>query len=221
MKLPLISSGGLNAGSFRHGFIMMALAWSASWTQPTSPAVYKIVPEGSRLELAVSRSGFLKVAGHDHAIAARSFSGEVRFNSLNLEDSSVSLSIESASLIVLVEHGVTEKDRKEVQTTMEGAEVLNIKEFPKILFRSTKVSDVSKTGEDFQLTGRLNLHGLEKEIAFPVHIHPENNLLRATGTVTIVQTDFGMKPVKAALGMIRVKDQVKISFDILAERANP
>ena len=200
---------------------MTALLSPASWAQATSPAVYRIDAARSRLELAVSRSGLLKVAGHDHAIAAKSFSGEVRLNSLNMEDSSVSLSIESASLIVLDEPGVPEKDRKEVQATMEGAEVLNIKEFPKILFRSTKVSGGSKTGEDFRLTGRLNLHGVEKEIAFPVHIHPENNLLRTTGTVTVVQTDFGMKPVKAALGMVRVKDQVKISFDILAERANP
>ncbi len=199
----------------------MMLALPASSAQAIPPAVYNIDAARSRLELAVSRSGFLKVAGHNHTIAAKSFSGEVRYNSRKLEDSSVNLSIETASLIVLDDPNVPEKDRKEVQATMQGAEVLNIAEFPRILFRSTHVNNASRSGEDIKLTGVLILHGVEKEIAFPVHIHPEGNLLRATGTVTIAQTDFGIKPVKAALGMIRVKDQVKLSFDILTEKASP
>ena len=159
--------------------------------------------------------------GHDHEITAKSFLGEARLNLANIQDSSVSLNIDSASLVVLDDPGVPEKDRKQVQVTMLGAEVLNAKEFPKILFHSTGLSHVTKSGEDFTLTGKLNLHGVEKEISFPVHIRRENNLVHASGTATITQTAFGMKPVKAALGTVRVKDQVKVKFEFLAERVNP
>jgi polyisoprenoid-binding protein YceI len=197
----------------------LMLVWmiSSSWAQAPAPAVYNIDAARSKLEIAVFREGLLRMAGHDHAIAAKVFSGEVRFNSANLEDSSVNLSIDSGSLVVL-DPEVSEKDRKEIQATMLGGTVLDVKAFPKILFSSTRVSQVTKAGEDFTLTGKLNLHGVEKEIAFPVHIHPENGLLHATGMVTIAQTDFGIKPIKAALGTVRVKDRVQIKFDFLADK---
>jgi|WetSurSiteA1Bulk_404760.scaffolds.fasta_scaffold14110_2 polyisoprenoid-binding protein YceI len=200
--------------------IVMSLVLSTSWAQEPSPAVYTIDAARSKIEITVFRDGLLKGMGHDHTVAAKSFSGEARFNSVNLKDSSVHLNIESGSLVVL-DSNVSEKDRKEIQATMLGAKVLNVNEFPKILFHSAGVSNATKTGEDLTLNGRLNLHGVEREISFPVQIHQENNLLRATGMVAIAQTDFGIKPVKAALGTVRVKDQIKVEFDFLAVRVNP
>lgn len=191
-----------------------------SWAKASTPALYNIDAAKSRIEIRVYRSGILKVAGHDHKIAARSFSGEVLFDPLKIADSSISLNIESRSLTVL-DPDVSEKEREEVQTTMLGARVLHIEEFPEIQFRSTKVSHLSGTGEDFLLTGKLLLHGMDKEIAFPVHLHIEQNLLQATGTVAINQTDFGMEPIAIGLGMIRVADKIQINFDCLAERAIP
>jgi polyisoprenoid-binding protein YceI len=208
----------------RHTYLCglaLAIIFPSLWAQTPSPAIYTIDPARSKLEVDVFRSGFLKMKGHDHVIAAKSCSGEVRLNSVNIEDSSVNLNVESASLVVLDDPGVPEKDRKQVQETMLGEEVLSVKEFPKILFHSMRLSHATRTGEDFTLTGRLSLHGVEKEISFPVHIHRENSLLRATGAATITQTDFGIKPVKAALGAVRVKDQIKIRFEFLAEKANP
>jgi polyisoprenoid-binding protein YceI len=188
-------------------------------TQPS--AVYAIDAARSKITVSVSRGGFLKLAGHDHEIAAKTFSGEIRFNPVNIKESAVRLSIVSGSLVVVNDPGESGKDRQEVQATMQGEKVLNIKEFPEILFRSTGVNIAVKSGEVLSLTGRLSLHGIEKEIVFPVNIHPENNMLRAAGMVAIAQTDFGIKPITAALGTIRVKDQVRIGFDILAERINP
>ena len=37
---------------------------------------------------------------------------------------------------------------------------------------------------------------------------------------TIAQTDFGIKPLKGAAGGLRLKNQVDVNFDILAERAH-
>jgi polyisoprenoid-binding protein YceI len=208
----------------RHTYLCglaLAIIFPSLWAQAPSPAVYNIDPARSKLEVDVFRTGLLKMMAHDHQIAAKSYAGEVRVNSASIENSSVNLNVESASLVVLDDPGVPEKDRKQVQETMLGEEVLNVKDFPRIQFHSTRLSHATGTGEDFTLTGRLSLHGVEKEISFPVHIHRENSLLRATGAVTITQTDFGLKPVKVALGTVRVKDQIKIRFELLAEKANP
>jgi polyisoprenoid-binding protein YceI len=195
----------------------MAFILPASYAFTPSPVVYSVDAGRSKIELAVFRDGLLKGIGHDHTVAARSFSGEIRFNSMNIEDSSVHLTIESESLVVL-DPNVSEKDRQEIQSTMQGAKVLNIKEFPRITFHSTGLSKAARADEDFKLTGRLDLHGVEKEITFPVNIYSENDLLRATGVVSIAQTDFGIKPVKVAFGTVRVKDQIQLKFNILAER---
>jgi hypothetical protein len=42
--------------------------------------------------------------------------------------------------------------------------------------------------------------------------------LRASGSFSVKQTDFDMELVSALGGAIRVKDEVKFSFDIVARK---
>jgi len=194
---------------------------SASLAQLPSHTIYSINASQSRIELLVFRGGILRTLGHDHAIAAKKISGEILYNSGNIENSAVHLRIDARALTVLSDPDLSEKDRNEVQATMQGAKVLNIQAFPQIEFHSTRVKNVGNTGEDLTLTGRLILHGVEKEITFPLRIHPDKNSLRATGAVFVSQGDFGITPIKGGLGAVRVKNEVKISFDILAEKVAP
>jgi len=53
-----------------------------------------------------------------------------------------------------------------------------------------------------------------------VRIRLDNTRLTLNGEVFIAQTGFGIKPVKVAGGTVRVKDRVKVSFTIVAERNN-
>lgn len=203
---------------------VISMAWalilSTSWAQGLSPAVYRIDPAHSKIELTVFRSGLLKMIGHDHTIVAKDFSGRVRFNAENIGDSSVRLNIDARALVVVDDPSVSEKDRQQIQANMEGAKVLSVQEFPQIIFHTTEVSRTAATTESLMLRGRLNCHGVEKEITFPVQIHSETNRLHVMGIAVMAQTDFGIKPIKAAAGGLRVKDQVNVKFDILAERTN-
>jgi len=201
--------------------LLISLVTPSSRAQAPSYAVYKINPAQSRIALIVFSEGLLKALGHNHTIRAKSFSGKVQFDSENMEASSVSVSLDAGSLIVLDDPDLAEKDRNEVQATMQGVKVLNIKAFPQIVFDSTHIDHAGKTGEDFTVTGKLTLHGVEREISLPVRVHSESNLLRATGVVTLVQSNFGIKPIRSGLGTLRVKDQVELSFDIAAERVVP
>jgi hypothetical protein len=42
--------------------------------------------------------------------------------------------------------------------------------------------------------------------------------LHAEGTATVRQTDFGIQPVTAGAGTVRVKDDVEVSFSVRARR---
>jgi polyisoprenoid-binding protein YceI len=200
------------------------LAVLIGWAGPaqTGPGVqYRIDASASRIELSVYKEGILKIFGHNHLIAAKKFSGSVYFEAGRVTDSTVALSIDARSLTVL-DPDASEKDRHDVQETMAGLQVLDVARHEKITFRSTGVSLVKRTGDDWAITldGMLNLHGVEKPVTLPVRIRIENNRLHAEGETTVLQTDFGMTPVKVGGGAVKVKDQVKISFNIVAERTD-
>ena len=199
--------------------VLAALITLTAAAQPPSGAVYGIVDAASKIQVGVFKEGLLKAFGHDHQIAAKSFSGAVRFNADKVEESSLALEIEAKSLTVL-DPGEAEKDRREVQATMASAKVLGVESFPRITFRSTGVHQVKKGGAEWEVTlaGKLNLHGVEKPVTVPVRIRLDNTRLTVQGEIFIAQTDFGIKPVKVAGGAVKVKDRVKVSFTIVAER---
>jgi polyisoprenoid-binding protein YceI len=190
----------------------------------SSPAqermTFSLDPGRSKVEIAVYKAGFFRAFGHNHTIAAKIISGQVHLDPKTMKNSSVSLKMETASLTV-VDPGESEKDRREVQATMAGEEVLNVAKYPEIIFTSTDVSATKQTADGWQLdlSGKLSLHGAEKTIRFPLHLLKEGNELRARGEVPLLQTDYGITPVKVGGGAVKVKNQVKISFDIVATRS--
>jgi polyisoprenoid-binding protein YceI len=198
--------------------LMFLLASFGAAAQATS---YSIDPQQSKMEIHVGKEGAFKAFGHDHLIAAKQVSGEAQFDPQKIDKSSVRLRVSTKSITV-IDPGESEKDRKEVQATMEGDKVLDVAKFPDIAFTSTSISAAKKTSDGWELTlsGKLNLHGVEKPVSFPLKVHPDNNVLRAQGEVAILQTDYGITPVKVGGGTVKVKDKLKITFSIVANASH-
>ena len=180
---------------------------------------YSIDSQQSKMEIHVSKEGAFKVFGHDHLIAAKQVSGQAQFDPQKVDNSNVTLRISTKSLTV-VDPGESEKDRQDVQATMEGEKVLDVAKFPAITFTSRSVSAAKKTSNGWELTlaGKLNLHGVEKPVSFPLQLHSDNNGLHGQGELSILQTDYGITPVKVGGGTVKVKDKLKITFTIVARR---
>ena len=182
-------------------------------------ASYSIDPQQSKVEIHVGKQGAFSAFGHDHLISAKQVSGEAKFDAQKLDQSSVRLKIPTKSITV-IDPGESEKDRKEVQATMEGEKVLDVAKFPEITFNSTAVSHSKKIPDGWELTlaGKLNLHGVEKPVTFPLRVTANTNELHGKGELSIMQTDYGITPVKAGGGTVKVKDQLKITFTIVAAK---
>jgi len=183
-------------------------------------ATHTIDPEHSTLRVSVGKSGLFGAFGHDHAIDAARVSGTVEFDAVDPARDAVNFAVATSSLRV-VDPGVSASDREKVQSTMLGPAVLDAERFPEITFTSTSVSPSPSasagpewTGLD--LAGVLRLHGVERPLDVPVQLRAEGTTVHVHGEATIRQTDYGMTPVTAVGGTVRVKDQVKITFDILA-----
>ena len=82
---------------------------------------------------------------------------------------------------------------------------------------SKKIDD----GWDIRVEGRLTLHGIEKPISLPLHLRAKDGELRAEGEASLLQTDFGITPIKIGGGAVKVKNKVRIRFDVIARALGP
>lgn len=179
---------------------------------PPVAKTYNIVPAESSFTVFVGKAGALSFLAHDHNIAVKTFSGRVVVPDAGAAQGSLELEVDARSLVVLDK--VSDKDRAEITKSMNDA-VLESAKFPKITFRSVGISNVN--GANLTVNGDLTLHGVTKRIAVPVTISATPQLLRATGKYTLKQTDFGITPYSAAAGSIKVKNEVVLSFNIVAK----
>jgi polyisoprenoid-binding protein YceI len=175
---------------------LLVLAACAAWAQPKAiDAVH------STMTVHVFKAGMLSAFGHDHEISAPIAEGSVDTAARKVE-----LRVDAGGLRV-VDAKASEKDRGEIQTTMLGAEVLDAQKYNEIRFRSTSAQ--SSPGA-WTVAGDLTLHGQTKAVT--VQVREEGG--RYSGSCKLKITDFGIAPVKAAGGAVRVKDEVQIDFDI-------
>jgi polyisoprenoid-binding protein YceI len=199
--------------------IGIVLLLSCVATTAQEKGEYSIDSAKSKLEINVYKEGVFKAFGHNHLIISKQMSGGVQFDPKKIESSAVNLKVETKSLTVSPQ-GEPEKDRQDVQTTMSGEKVLDVAKYREIIFTSTGISEVKTTvnGWTLTLSGKLTLHGVEKPVRLQVALHVNGNQLQAQGKVSLLQTDYGIKPVKAGGGAVTVKDELKISFDIVAAK---
>jgi polyisoprenoid-binding protein YceI len=100
--------------------------------------------------------------------------------------------------------------RRQVQERMLGPEVLDSSRFPRISFESTSVEPAGQ--DELLVKGKLSLHGVNRPVI--AKVRKENG--RYLGSCTLKQKDFGMTPISIAGGTVKVKDELKIEFDIRA-----
>ena len=72
---------------------------------------------------------------------------------------------------------------------------------------------------DLTVAGELSLHGVVKPITLPVHVEVRGDSLTATGKLAVKQTDYGIEPTTAAGGLVKVENEVALSFRIEARAA--
>jgi polyisoprenoid-binding protein YceI len=171
----------------------------------------------SRFQAKATASGMLSAFGHNPTVAIRGFTGEAWFRAQAPEQSSLRIAIDAGSLAISGD--INEKDRQEMDRTMKE-EVLETDRYPEIMFEGAG-QEATKLAEGMYritLDGKLTLHGVEREIKVPCTVTVGEDSLRASGEFSIRQTDFRIKLVSVAGGTLKLKDELKFTFDIAARR---
>jgi polyisoprenoid-binding protein YceI len=156
----------------------------------------------SVMTVHVFKAGALSAFGHNHEIAAPIAGGTVDADAHRVE-----LRCKAPALRVR-DADASDKDRAEIQKTMLGPEVLDAERHPDIAFKSTGAEQSGQGA--WTVRGELTLHGETR----PVTVQVREAEGHYTGTATLRQTEFGIKPVKVAGGTVKVKDEVRIEFQI-------
>jgi polyisoprenoid-binding protein YceI len=158
----------------------------------------------SVLTVHVFKSGLFSGFAHDHEISA-----PIQEGSFESADPSVQLAVDARKLRV-VDKDVSEKDRAEIQQTMLGPKVLDSEKFPEIRFRSTSVERLA--AGKWLVHGDLTVHGQTAPVN--VDVIEENGRYR--GTAELKQKDFGITPISLGGGTVKVKNELRVEFDIVA-----
>lgn len=183
--------------------LSLIVAGLLSLASPLHSQVQPIDVGHSQVTLLLGKSGLFSAFGDEHSIMAAIAGGQV-----DARAGATEVTFQSKDLKV-IDPKLSPEKRAEVQTRMLSADVLDAQRFPNIQFRST---DVEQSGADqWRVNGILSLHGE----THPVSMRVERSNGHYTGSATIKQTWFGIKPVSVAGGTVKVKDEVQVKFDIV------
>jgi polyisoprenoid-binding protein YceI len=179
---------------------------------------YSLDSSQSKFIAHAMAGGLLWFKGHDHLVAVREFTGEAQLAPDTITTASLQITaradsmVETSSVFTEPQKQIIDKELREI--------VLEPSKYPEIIFRSTNVTGkpAGPTGSDrydLSITGDLTLHGVTRQITIPTTVTIAGNDLRATGEFSIDRGDFNVKATSAVHGLVRVRDKVKFTFDIV------
>ena len=157
-------------------------------------------PADGALTVRTGQAGAAAKAGHNLLIEVMSWEATV-------DETSATLTADSRSLRVLEGtggiQGLGEDDKASIRQSIDD-EVLK---GGTIAFRSTSVT---RAGDELHVEGELDLLGQVRPLAFTLALDGG----RLSGSVTIRQTDWGLKPFSTLFGALKVADKVEVAIDV-------
>jgi polyisoprenoid-binding protein YceI len=170
-------------------------------------ATQQIGPQSGTLKVKTYREGVAQKIGHDLVIEVAEWNATVDVGSDGAIQS-VQLNADPRSLQVREGHNgikpLTEKDRRDIRSSIDE-KVLKGKP---IAFSSNAVE--SRDGR-LTIRGELTLADTTRPAAFDVAVSGDG---RVAATLPVTQTEWGIKPYKAFMGALKVRDTVEIVLDV-------
>lgn len=189
-----------------------------SGSQAISNERFRLDSSQSKFIAHALRGGLLWFKGHEHLVAAREFSGEAEMSPDKITPGSLQLTVKTDSMVETSD-AFTEQQKQIINKELREI-VLEPAKYPEIVFKSTEVTGKSlgNSQYDLKIVGDLTLHGVTRRIVIPAKVTLTGDNLRSIGEFSIDRSDFKVKATSAFHGMVRVRNKVKFTFDIVGHR---
>jgi hypothetical protein len=148
----------------------------------------------------VYKDGLLSPLGHDLTLRVNQLSVEVAPDGAALE-----ARFDPRSLTVVAPGSLSPSDRETIESRI-ASEVLEAQRHPEIRFSAR----VRRDDDRAILDGTLYLHGRSR----PLTVAAERAGDAWRARVELRQTDFGVTPITALLGALRVRDEVRVEVTV-------
>lgn len=192
-------------------------SYEETYTEQNIPLVsnYCLTPSSGSIFVYTFKDGMLSAVSHDLLIKVTDFKINLNMPEGDLTSANFNLEIKSDSLKVIcaMNNGkrqpalLKDKDKSDIISFMKN-DVLHASKYRLITFKSI---NIEQKENDYVVKGELNLHGTRKNITFKVK---SDDGKRFKGTVVLAQTHYGIKPYNALMGALKVKNIIKIGFDL-------
>lgn len=178
------------------------------------PVKFALDTNASRFTVQAFATGMLSSFGHNPKIAMRDYDGEIQFAPDTYENAVVRVTVRTSAMEVQDE--MSNDDRKKLDQTMY--EALEVQRFPTAVYETNQIT-VEKQTEDLLLihaTGTLSFHGVTQTQSVDARVTRLGTMLRISGDFSLRQSDYAIKPVTFAGGALRLKDELKFTFELVA-----
>ena len=174
---------------------------------------YCLDTNSGNLYVYTLKEGLLSKLAHDLLIDVTDFKVNLDVPEAGFSSGSLELEIQANSLKVVCAlkdgertDALKEKDIVDIERDM-GVKVLHPDKYPTANFRSKAIQE---KGSGYKINGDLSLHGITKSIDFDIDTNGGN----LKGMITLLQKDYGIKPFKAMMGTLKIKNEINIGFDL-------
>ncbi len=186
---------------------LLALALLLPTLAAAEPAVYRVDGDHSGVSFKI-RHFVSNVSGR-----FRDFDGVVKYDKLSPAASSVEFTVRAASI------DTASNDRDE---DLRSKNFFEVAKYPTLTFTSTKV--VPKDAKTLLVTGNLTMHGVTREITFPVELlgtvsAPGGEKAGFEASFTVNRKEFGIDWNNVLDSGPLLGDEVKVTIEIEANRA--
>jgi polyisoprenoid-binding protein YceI len=175
-----------------------------------STGTYRLGPDSGRVVIKTTRVGLAARVGHDLTLDVTRWSADVTVPGDDLSAATVGAELDLGSLVVREGTGgarpLTDSDRRDIESTMR--KILGAGAQATAAFRSTRVIPAAAGGA---IEGTLTLNGRSQPVRLQLTAPAQG---RYRGTVTIVQSAFGIKPYAGFFGALKLRDEVVAEFEV-------
>jgi polyisoprenoid-binding protein YceI len=182
-----------------------------------APVTFKIDPAASRFTVQAFATGLLSAFGHNPTIAIRDYDCVIQFNPDTIENASVRMTVRTNAMEVVDE--MKNDDRKKLEQAMYD-QVLEPTRFPTAVYESQQITVQKDSADQWRahVNGELCFHGTTQSHSFDARVNSMGTMLRIAGEFPLRQSDYSIKPVSFAGGALRLKDELKFKFELVARQ---
>ncbi len=159
---------------------------------------HNIGPSNGSLKVKTGKEGAAAKMGHDLVIAVNNWDATIEGG----DSPSIKLNADPSSLEVVEGSGgakpLSDKDKGDIKKSIDK-KVLGSSQ---ISFTSSEVSDSAAKGD-------LSIAGKSSSVNVPLSVNGST----ISGSITLSQSEFGIKQFSAMMGALKVKDQVTVEFE--------